>query len=369
MKHRIVFYTDTQGFGGAEQSLLHLMAGLERGAWDPWLACHPRADIEPLLDGARARDVPLLPLPPLFDGWKSTWRFASQLREMRPHVFHAHLTWPLACKHGLLAAVLARVPAVVTTVHLFVELPYPLRARLLHRLVGLGVHRHIAVSRALGRRLQERFKIPGQAIRAVPNGIPLASFAGAEESPLRSTLAGPTSRPIVLNVGRLVGQKGQLHLLEAAALIPAAQFVFAGDGPDRDVLQAKALELGLDERVTFLGQRADIADLLSACDVFVLPSLFEGLPLSILEAMAAAKPVVATSVGGNPEVIADGETGLLVPPADPAALAAALRRVLSDAALAARLAAAGHAEVQRGYSVDAMVRGVTAVYAELLRQP
>src|SRR5262249_44896941 len=147
---------------------------------------------------------------------------------------------------------------------------------------------------------------------------------------LRAALMGSTDRPIVLTAARLAEQKGLCYLLKAAALLPQAMFVLAGEGPERAVLEAQAAELGLNKRVLFLGHRHDVPDLLACCDLFVLPSLFEGLPLSILEAMAAKKPVIASAVGGNNEVIVHGETGLLVRPADPAALASAIQAILSD---------------------------------------
>jgi glycosyltransferase involved in cell wall biosynthesis len=120
--------------------------------------------------------------------------------------------------------------------------------------------------------------------------------------------------------------------------------------------------------VLFLGRRDDIPALLAQCDVCVLPSLSEGLPLAVLEAMAAGKPVVACAVGGVPELVADGQTGLLVPPADPQALAAAIRGLLSDPVLARQLAAAGQARVLQDFSIGAMVARITAIYEELLEK-
>ena len=174
------------------------------------------------------------------------------------------------------------------------------------------------------------------------------------------------SRPVVLTVARLDEQKGHRYLLEAAAQIPEAQFVLAGDGPLRTSLEAQARSLGVEERVKFLGYRSDIADLLADCDVFVLPSLYEGLPLSILEAMSAGKPVIATHIGGTDEAVIAGETGLLVPPANPTALAAAIRSVLTDRPLAQRLASAGRARVEQEFSATKMVQQVMDVYDELL---
>jgi glycosyltransferase involved in cell wall biosynthesis len=146
-------------------------------------------------------------------------------------------------------------------------------------------------------------------------------------------------------------------------------FVLAGDGDERAALESQCAVLGLQERVLFLGYQQDVPNLLAHCDLFVLPSLYEGLPLAILEAMAAAKPVIATAVGGTGEVVVDGETGLLVPPGDPTALAGAIRKLLSDPPFARRLAAAGNVLVQRSFSTEAMVRRVSQVYEDLLARP
>ena len=122
----------------------------------------------------------------------------------------------------------------------------------------------------------------------------------------------------------------------------------------------------MSNRVIFLGYRDDVCDLLSSCDLFVLPSLFEGLPLSVLEAMAAGKPVVATAIGGTDEAVVHGETGLLVPPANPAALAKAMRMVLSDHVMSRRLGAAGRARAHQEFSTETMVQRITKIYGELL---
>ena len=142
--------------------------------------------------------------------------------------------------------------------------------------------------------------------------------------------------------------------------------MIAGEGPERSALEAQARTLGLADRVVLLGYRDDVCDLLASCDLFVLPSLFEGLPLSVLEAMAAGKPVVATAIGGTDEAVVHGETGLLVPPADAASLAKAIRTALSDPRLSQRLGAAGRARVYQEFSAQTMVRHITEIYDELL---
>jgi glycosyltransferase involved in cell wall biosynthesis len=142
----------------------------------------------------------------------------------------------------------------------------------------------------------------------------------------------------------------------------------AGEGPERAALEAEARALGVGDRVSFLGFRPDTPSLLASADLFVLPSLIEGLPLSVLEAMAAGCPVVATAAGGTGEIVQDRVTGLLVPPADAEALAAAMQELLRDRPLAARLAGAGRDRVRREFSAAATARSVMSVYDELLER-
>ena len=203
-------------------------------------------------------------------------------------------------------------------------------------------------------------------MRVVHPGIPLALFDRAADPATRTSLNGGTSRPIVLTIARLDRQKGQVYLLQAAAHVAEAVFVLIGDGPDRDMLEAQARELGVSDRVVFMGYRRDIPELLAACDVFVMSSLWDALPLTILEAMAAGKPVIATDVGGAREAVAHGETGLLIPPADPVALAGAIRIVLGDSRLAHTLGTAGQSRARQKFSVETMARRVTEIYDELL---
>lgn len=171
---------------------------------------------------------------------------------------------------------------------------------------------------------------------------------------------------MVFTPARLHSQKGHTYLLQAAALLPGLVFALAGDGPDRGTLESQARTLGLEGRVRFLGQRGDIARLLAVCDLFVLPSLYEGLPVSVLEAMAAGKPIVATDIGGTNEAVVHGETGLLVSPGNHHELAAAIQRMLDDKGLSAKCIEAGKTRVHDWFSSAAMARGVAGVYDELL---
>jgi glycosyltransferase involved in cell wall biosynthesis len=167
-------------------------------------------------------------------------------------------------------------------------------------------------------------------------------------------------------VARLDEQKGHRYLLEAAVEIPEAVFVLVGDGPERAALEKQVHQLKLEDRVLFFGFRNDIQNWLSACDLFVLPSLYEGLPIAVLEAMAAGKPVIATDIPGNREAVVDGLTGCLVAPQDPRSLAVAIRSLLADSALRKRMGQAGREIVSQKFSMKEMVRQVTEVYTECL---
>jgi glycosyltransferase involved in cell wall biosynthesis len=224
----------------------------------------------------------------------------------------------------------------------------------------------MAVSREVQARYVRDLRVPERKLTVVPNGIAVSPTVRAPDPALRAELVKGRPDYVVLTPARLHEQKGHTYLLEAAAQVPDATFVLAGDGPLRARLEARARELGVAERCVFLGHRSDIPELLAVADLFVLPSLYEGLPVSVLEAMAARRPVVATAIGGTDEAVTHELTGLLVPPSDPGALASAIRRLRSDPALAGRLAAAGRERVEGEFSSLATAGGVMRIYDELI---
>ncbi|HEX6614939.1 MAG TPA: glycosyltransferase [Gemmatimonadales bacterium] len=371
MIRTVVQFTDSNAFGGTERVMLQLLGGLDRSAWRPVLLHHDLPGLAPLVTAARDLGVELRRVPRssrLGHVGAALPRFMRLLRSERPAVFHAHLPAALTGKYGLLGAALARVPAVVATVHLLDEAPPTARERLNHLMVTECVDRFLAVSDGVAMRLRGRFGVPERKLQVIRNGIELGRFGLAADPGLRAALAGDDLRPVVLTVARLDAQKGHVYLLEAAARMPRVVFLFAGEGPERPRLEATARALGIADRVHFLGHRADVPELLALCDLFVLPSLYEGLPLSVLEAMAAARPVVASAVGGTDEAVVHGETGLLVTPASAAALFGAISSLLADRERAVRMGRAGQARATREFSVDGMVSAVAAAYEELLQR-
>jgi glycosyltransferase involved in cell wall biosynthesis len=200
---------------------------------------------------------------------------------------------------------------------------------------------------------------PRDRLVTIPNGV----AATPPADPVRLA-DGPT----ILEVARLADVKGQRQLIRALACLDATAVLVGRDleqgGAYEATLRDEARRLGVADRVILAGYREDVPALLAGCDVFCLPSRAEGMPLVVLEAMAQARPVVATAVGGTPELVVDGETGLLVPPDDVDALARALKRALSDPGLATRMGEAGRARVERDFSLAASTARVLSLYSE-----
>jgi glycosyltransferase involved in cell wall biosynthesis len=211
----------------------------------------------------------------------------------------------------------------------------------------------IAVSTRVGERFLERHPRWERArFATIDNGVQLPP------SPARGSGGGK----VIATVARLDAVKDLGTLLAALARLPDVELLLVGDGPERVPLQELAAALGLGARVRFLGYRRDVAQLLDGADLFALSSLTEGMSLAVLEAMAAGLPVVGTRGGGMPDVVDDGVTGLLVPPRDPAALAAVLRTLLDDPVRRAAMGAAGRARVEQKFSLATTAQAYVAAY-------
>ncbi len=239
--------------------------------------------------------------------------------------------------------------------------------RLLADLVVLAADRIIVNAEML--RPQGR---AGERTDVIPSGVDTERFQPtSDRGAAKLRLGLDAALPVIGTVGRLEPRKGTATLLAAVAAMrdagrPAISTLIVGDGPLRDALAAEAERLRITSQVRLLGDRAEVREVLDALDAFVLPSRTEGMSNALLEAMAMGLPVVATAVGGNPEVIADGRSGVLVPADDPAAMAAAVARVLDDASFAARLGAAARRTVEERYGARSMVRRLEAVYAAVV---
>lgn len=369
MAQPVFFYTDSCVLGGAEKAMLMLLGSLDREEWRPTLLLDDRPGAEVLAERAAALGVPVRlvgPLPLGLAGARGVPALARLLRRERPAVFHAHMSSPVACKWGLAAAVLARVPAVLGTVQVGGYEPPDRSAYRQLRALSRGVDRYLAVSHGIANELVGQLHWPREKIDVVYNAVDLARVEVEAPPGLRQELGGGEGRPLVLMPARLDAQKGHRVLFEAIPQVPDALFLLAGEGPERGPLEALAAQLGIADRVRFLGRREDVPQLLAACDVFALPSLYEGSSLAVLEAMAAGIPIVSSAIGGTDELVEDGRSGLLVAPGDARGLAAALRRVLDDPGLRESLSAHARERVEAGLTREQMAARVSGVYRELL---
>jgi glycosyltransferase involved in cell wall biosynthesis len=361
----VIYHSESDGFGGAEVALLTLIAGLDPDRWRPTLAYCPTESNRPLAERASQLGAEVCVVPALPPGARSipaTRRFSRWLHQRSPAVFHANLPWQLSSKWPLVAAASAGIPCVTATVHLFVDVAVDPSTRWQQYALGRRVTRYIAVSNHVARSLRAAVPWPADRITVVRNGVETPPPAALDPL-LRGALRGGHAKPLALVPARLTDQKGHRYLLEAATRLPDVRFVLAGGGPLREALERQAADLRVGDRVVFLGERDDMSALLAACDLVVLPSINEGLPLVVLEAMVASRPVVATAVGGTPEAVTDRETGVLVPPRDPRALAEGIRWVTEqpEGGMAA-LGRAGRSIAEERFSAEAMVASVTACY-------
>jgi glycosyltransferase involved in cell wall biosynthesis len=382
--------------GGAQVNTLANVVGLAAPEWESLLvtgpALGPEGSLEPECEAAGVR---LIRVPDLVreiapaQDLRALRALQAIIRSERPDLVHTHTS-----KAGLLGRVAARregVPAVVHTPHGHVFHSYEgglksrvfvaaerWAARKADRLVALTANErdeHLALG--VGRPEQWR---------VIHSGVDFAPFEAARASGVReaarSELGLPPEAPVIGTVGRLVPIKGQCYLLEAFARVreqhPDARLLLVGDGDLRAELESRARDLGLPVigeggtslpgAAQFLGLRRDVARLMAAFDLFALPSLNEGMGRVLVEAMAMELPCVASRVSGTPDVVAHEETGLLVPPADPAALAAALQRLLANPAEARAMGRAGRGRAVPGFGVEAMLHSLRELYRDTLRR-
>lgn len=357
--------------GGAEQVVVDL-AGLQRAAGHEVLAVGIATEPDgPRADQLRQRgvDVHLMPKRPGFDV-RLPGRLAAFFAKHGVSIVHSHNQLPLV--YGAAAGRLHRVP-VCHTMH-GATLDRGRRA-LLRRAAAALVDAHVAVSQSTAEFMLKHNEVPSSRLHVVPNGIDLSRFAPAPaaRARIRAELGIPAEAWVVGAVGRLTQVKNHALLLRAAARVLSGEdrLLLVGDGPEAGPLRALADELGLGERVVFAGERHDVPALLAAFDVFVMSSSTEGLPLSILEAMAAALPVVATAVGGVPGVVDDGETGFLVPSGCVDSLATHLASLRDDRARAGSMGRRGRALALARYSAETMLARYMSLYDVLLarREP
>lgn len=299
------------------------------------------------------------------------------MRGSRPHIVHTHMA--KAGTAGRLAARLAGVPIVVHTFHGHTFHSYwgPVKSAVflqIERTLGALTDRVVAITDAQKADIAEYGVAPLNKIVTIPLGLEIEPMleAAQHRGRFRTELGLPPDRPTIGIVARLVPIKAHEVFLEAAsrirATVPGATFLIIGDGERRAELEALAIQLGVADATRFLGWRDDMREVYADLDVVTLCSNNEGSPVALIEALAAARPVVSTRVGGVPNVVADGESGLLVPPRDPAAFAEAVLALLRDPERAAQLGEAGRRTVFPRHASSRLVADVERLYLDLARE-
>ena len=368
---RLMFVLTSPSRGGVEEVVLALLKRLPPGEFRLSLAA-PRELLDAFghdLDGVPA-DVE----PVAAESWgrrADVSRLARFIERVRPDIVNPHLF-----RSVVVAAPLARwhsVPAVVETYHGREGWRHgPIRGSFLpDRLLARFVNRVIAVSEAARDFLVRVKRYPADKVVVVPNGRNLSTLVpGRERDSARKELGVDHHTPIVGVVGRLEDQKGHRYLFDAWPAVtrefPDARLLVVGDGSLRATLEAQVAALGIGPSVIFTGFRADVARMLDAIDVLALPSLYEGMPLTAIEAAAMARPVVATAVDGTPEVVEHGVTGFLVPPRNSPALTSALLNLLADHERARALGAAGRRRTLERFDLGRQVEATAAVYRDVM---
>lgn len=374
-KIKVLEMIDRSSLGGGQAALLALAAHLDKERFEILISAR---DGGPLAEEARRLGFRFLPVP-----FKKTFSLSMTrkirrvLEENEIDILHTH--GGIAGLLGRRASGKSKTPAVVHTLHGIHYLHY--RNKVL-RYLYIRLERHLSrrtdavifVSEA-DLKEAERYKLAPEMKRIlIKNGIDVTRFRETDISEkVKKELKWRLnlSPPIVGTIARLHRQKGIIDLIRAAGQIhrgsPEAKIVVVGGGPLERVLRVEAQKLGLERFFVMLGERTDARELLSLFDVFVLPSLWEGLPLVLLEAAAMGKPIVATDIDGVREVIRDGETGLLVPPANPERLAEAILRLLQDKDLAHKLGENAKATIPPSFPLSKMIEETEQLYLRLFR--
>lgn len=351
--------------GGQNQVLVTVM-GLRALGHRTMLVANPGGVLR-----QRAKEgLDLLPLAPRTEmDLNAAWRLSRIIKQLRPDVLHAH------DPHGVAMAALAlsmstqlaKPPLVAAR-----RVDFHLRGNALSRWKYRQVDCFICASSTI-RQMLIADGVPDVRAVVVHEGIDLGHIEAAPPANLHEDLWLPHNAPIVGNVAALVAHKGQRHLIESALLVlpqvPDARFVIAGEGELRPALERQIKEHHLEKHVLLAGFRPDVLSLHKAFDIFVMSSITEGLGTSLLDAMACGKPIVATTAGGIPEVVVDGETGFLVAPRDHEGMARAIVSLLKDEALRRRMGDAGRARARVRFSAERMVQDTLRVYQRVAMHP
>ena len=363
---RVVYLAHAFHVGGAEEMVLNLVRHLPE-RFEPAVVCINQAGS--IGEEIRGTGVPfrVLGLTPGLLRPFDVMRLRDFLYECEPDIVHTFLL--TASLYGRFAAMLARVPIVVGTEVNIYEHKRPLHA-MTERWLMRWTDTVVASAGAVRDFYVDQVKADRSKVEVIYNAVDWAQLQTTmTRDETRAAVGIPADAPVAGIIARLTEQKAHRVLFDALAQTPAlspVHLMVVGDGELPDELEQQIASLGLSSRVHFVGARRDLGNVLAAIDVFVMPSLWEGLPLSLVLAMGAGLPVIATAVAGIPEVVQDGVSGLLVTPGDVTGLGAAMARVFANDTERVLLGQAARAFVRPRFGVDGYVTSITALYDRLL---
>ena len=357
--------------GGLESVVVNLMKKHDRSKFKPAVCCLlGKGALGSIIENLGVDVIELQKRRGI--DYLTVYKLATILRKRKILILHTHNINPHI--HGSLAGEIAGVPININTKH-GAEIPFRRRISRVFwdKVIVRSTDRIVAVSEDAKNALIRIAGIDPNKVVTIANGIDIEEHSKEIDIREKKREIGILDEDFIIgNVARLSGEKDHNNLLEAFFIVlqkfPNIKLVLVGDGPLRRELEDKAQRLGIKERTLFSGFRRDVPELLKTFDVFVLSSITEGTSMTILEAMAAGLPVVATNVGGNPEIVVNEKTGIIVPPKDPPALAEAIIRIMSDRNLAEAMGAAGRERVKKLYSSDRMVREYEELYQNILEK-
>jgi sugar transferase (PEP-CTERM/EpsH1 system associated) len=358
--------------GGLENVVVNLVNMLSRNRFKPYICCFEPGGI---LKHRVEDDVEIIELKKIHrHEFSLCFRLRALFRAKDIHIVHTH-NWGTCCD-GIIGAKLARIPIVIHQEHgTFVDTVGAKKRRIIgERIVLRYVDQVITPSEDLKKKMVKILKLPDESIKVILNGVDMKKFSPSLEKrkKKRKELNISDDEMVVGTVGRLEPVKNQKMLLEVIPDIvmrfPNVKVLLVGDGVLKKELIDIAETLRIKDKVMFLGVRADVPEILTAIDVFILPSLTEGISIAILEAMACGLPVIATDVGGNPEIVIHEHTGMLVPLSKPEALSHALKVLLGDVNIRVKYGDNARKMVEEKLSLQKMVREYEEVYEMLIKK-
>lgn len=367
---KILFVIQQLGFGGAQRQLFYLLQKLDRSRYEPMLCVLEAGEVIPEFHSLR---LPIIRLKRHLRRYDISrfFHLLGLIRQDRPHLLHAFLG--VANFYAGLASLLTGIPLIISERNANPR-PFPnVVDRWLAHLMVLRATRITANSQAGADLLCQRHGLAAERVRVIPNGVDPGPFDQPRD--IHKTRLALGLRPEVATIG-IIGtidgaRKDHATFLRAIKILKAQcpldfQVVCVGGGPKLQETVSLARSLGVEGFTVFTGKRSDVVQIMPAVDLLVSSSRWEGLPNAIMEAMAARKPVVATAVGGTPELVVHGVTGLLVPPEDPATLAGAMVQLIRDQELARQMGQAGRRRLEQHFSIGEMVRRTEMMYQSLL---